>query len=243
MEDDGPRSAPKSLHETIRHDLERRILSGDWPPGYKIPSELDLSEIYGCSRMTVNKVMTQLAAAGLILRRRRVGSVLLPQKSLNAVLEIHDVKEEVLSRGGWYRHQILSRRYGSAGRIWPGEALSEDAPALHVTCLHFSDNMPFCLEARMIFLDAVPEAKAETFTDTAPGVWLLEHVPWSEAVNEIAAVNADAALADLLKITPGAACLTMTRRTWKNGEAVTMASFSYPGAQHKMQARFTPAHG
>ena len=64
MEDDGPRSAPKSLHETIRHDLERRILSGDWPPGYKIPSELDLSEIYGCSRMTVNKVMTQLRRGG-----------------------------------------------------------------------------------------------------------------------------------------------------------------------------------
>ena len=104
MSADRDTETTKSLHETILTDLERNILSGDWAPGHRVPSELELAEQYGCSRMTVNKVMTQLAAAGLILRRRKVGSVVLPQKSQNAVLEIHDVKEEVLARGGWYHH-------------------------------------------------------------------------------------------------------------------------------------------
>ena len=243
MPDDGPASTGKSLHDTIRDDLESRILSGVWAPGHKVPSELDLSEEYGCSRMTVNKVMTQLAAAGLILRRRKVGSVVLPQKSQNAVLEIHDVKEEVLARGGWYHHRIDRRQRldGAAGPL--AEGLPGDRPVMAVTCLHFSDDTPFCYEDRLIFLDAVPEAETEGFATTPPGAWLLTHVPWSEAENEIAAVSADEALADALCIPPGAACLTVSRRTWKNGDPVTSVRFSYPGTAHRLTARFTPAQG
>lgn len=243
MPDDGPANTGKSLHDTIRDDLEHRILSGDWAPGHKVPSELELSEEYGCSRMTVNKVMTQLAGAGLILRRRKVGSVVLPQKSQNAVLEIHDVKEEVLARGGWYRHKIMGRRRldSAAGPLADG--LPGDRPVIAVTCLHFSDDAPFCHEDRIIYLDAVPEAETASFDATPPGAWLLTHVPWSEAENVIAAIDADDALAEALGIGPGDACLTMSRRTWKNGDPVTSVRFSYPGTAHRLTARFTPAQG
>ena len=87
-------SAPRSsLHERIRGDLEGKILSGAWPPGHRIPTEQELRTEYGCSRMTVNKVMTQLANAGLVLRRRKTGSIVMPQQSQNAVLEIKDIKD------------------------------------------------------------------------------------------------------------------------------------------------------
>ncbi|WP_207543673.1 GntR family transcriptional regulator [Salipiger marinus] len=45
-----------SLHDRILSDLESRILSGAWPPGHRIPTEQELRQTYGCSRMTVNKV-------------------------------------------------------------------------------------------------------------------------------------------------------------------------------------------
>ncbi|WP_417719127.1 UTRA domain-containing protein [Salipiger sp.] len=234
--------ATRSLHETILTDLETRILSGDWPPGHRVPSELELAETYGCSRMTVNKVMTQLAQAGLVLRRRRAGSVVLPQRSQNAVLEIHDVKEEVLAVGGWYRHEILGRRRRTMEPVEDLEPVPVPGVAvLDVTCLHTNDGAPFCLEQRLIFLDAVPEARDEAFRDKAPGVWLLAHVPWSEAENEIGAVAADPGTAARLGLSEGEPLLTMTRRTWKNGEPVTVARFSYPGRMHRLKARFTPS--
>ena len=63
-----------TLNQRIRGDIERRIHSGEWPPGHRIPSEHELTLAYGCSRMTVNKALGALAEAGMIERRRRAGS-------------------------------------------------------------------------------------------------------------------------------------------------------------------------
>jgi GntR family histidine utilization transcriptional repressor len=62
-----------TLYKQIRLDIERRILTGEWPPGHRIPFEHQLMKRYGCSRMTVNKALSELAQADLIERRRRAG--------------------------------------------------------------------------------------------------------------------------------------------------------------------------
>ncbi|MBO9527868.1 MAG: GntR family transcriptional regulator, partial [Sphingobium yanoikuyae] len=62
------------LHEKIRADFEARILAGTLAPGDRLPTEQDLMQAHGCSRMTVNKALSALAAAGLISRQRRRGS-------------------------------------------------------------------------------------------------------------------------------------------------------------------------
>src|SRR3712207_5211640 len=80
----------KHLHQRIRDDIEARIMSGEWPPGYRIPFEHELMAEYGCSRMTVNKVLSTLAANGLITRRRRAGTVVAEPSSQQAVLQIQD---------------------------------------------------------------------------------------------------------------------------------------------------------
>ena len=88
-----------SLHERILTEIEQNILSGHWPPGYRIPAEVELTEQYQCSRMTVNKVLTQLAHAGLVERRRRAGSFVKRPQSRSAVLEIRDIRAEVAQLG------------------------------------------------------------------------------------------------------------------------------------------------
>ena len=57
-----------TFHQRILGDIEGKIVSGEWPIGHRIPFEIDLAREYGVSRMTVNKVLTQLARAGLIER-------------------------------------------------------------------------------------------------------------------------------------------------------------------------------
>ncbi len=97
-----------SLHERIRADVERKILSGEWPPGHRIPFEHELVAEYGCSRMTVNKVLSGLAAAGLIERRRKAGSFVARPRMQSAVLAIPDLEAEILSRGEAYRYELIS---------------------------------------------------------------------------------------------------------------------------------------
>ena len=101
---------PTTLHQRIRADIENRILEGAWPPGHRIPFEHELMERYGCSRMTVNKALTELVKRGLIERRRKSGSYVTFPQVQSAVMEIHDVKLEVQSLGLDYSFRLDERK-------------------------------------------------------------------------------------------------------------------------------------
>ena len=231
-----------SLHQRILGDIEDRILSGEWQPGFRIPFEVDLAEQYKCSRMTVNKALTQLAKTGLIERRRKSGSYVTQPRAQSAVLEIRDIKLEVQSLGLAYDYRLMSKtRRRSTGDDKLRLGLPAAASILEVNCTHFGGVRPFCFEQRLINLTAVPDAAEETFEVEAPGPWLLNRVPWSAAEHTIRAIAADEMIATALAIPSGTPCLTVERRTWSNGSYVTHVRLIYPGERHALIANFTPA--
>jgi GntR family histidine utilization transcriptional repressor len=234
----------ETLHQRILSDISERILSGAWAPGHRIPFEYELATQYGCSRMTVNKALSQLAKAGLIERRRRSGSFVRQPQSQAAVLEIHDIRAEVEALGLPYRYQLegRERRRGTArDRALLG--LEVASPVLALDCRHFAGKRPFCQEARLISLTAVPDAADEAFRDIAPGSWLVAQVPWSAAEHRIRASAADAAMATALDIAAGSPCLVVERRTWSAEHPVTHVRFTYAADSHALVARFTPSQG
>jgi GntR family histidine utilization transcriptional repressor len=237
--DDGDRPVP--MHQRILSDIEGRILSGEWGPGFRIPFENDLAEHYGCSRMTANKALVQLARTGLIERRRKSGSFVRQPVSQAAILDIHDIAAEVKALGLAYRYERLARER----RIANAEdrkrlAIARNGHVLSVSGLHLAAAKPFCLEERLISLVAVPEAEAEEFLDVSPGPWLIERVPWSAAEHRIRARPADSRTARLLGLAEGAACLVIERRTWSNNQDITHVRLTYPGETHELVANFAP---
>src|SRR5260370_24344157 len=96
-----------TLYKQIRLDIERRILTGEWPPGHRIPFEHQLMARYGCSRMTVSKALSELAQADLIERRRRAGSFVRRPQHLSAVLKISDMRAEITALGRNYGYQLV----------------------------------------------------------------------------------------------------------------------------------------
>ena len=236
------RAANVSMHERILGDIEARIFSGEWPPGKRIPFEHELSAQYSCSRMTVNKALTQLAKAGLIERRRKVGSFVMRPPSRSALLEIPDIKIEVVALGLAYRFEVLTRRRRKGARADAARLECVGAGSLlDLTCLHWAGKKPFCLEERLISLAAAPEAADEPFEELAPGAWLLARAPWTAAEHRIRARTADARRARLLEVAEGAACLTIERRTWSGDSGVTYVRLTYPGEAHELVARFSPS--
>jgi GntR family histidine utilization transcriptional repressor len=235
------RAEPGTLHERIRAEIEDRILTGAWKPGHRIPYEHELMARFGCARMTVNKAVASLVDAGLIVRRRRVGSFVAQPRIHSAVLDIPDIQGEVTARGAAYGLELLSCRRRKPVRSRPEELkLAGGSDLLAVRCLHLADGHPFALEDRQISLAAVPEAAGADFSVTAPGTWLLNHVPWTEAEHRIAAVNADAGTARLLAIAEGTACLSLERRTWRGDRHITHVEQIFPGETLDLIARFTP---
>ena len=231
-----------SLHQRILGDVEGYILSGAWPPGHRIPFEHELTEQYGCSRMTVNKALTELVKRGLIERRRKSGSYVTFPHVQSAVMEIHDVKLEVQSLGLDYSFHLDERSIRKAEGSDAGRLdLPPSARLLEVSCRHFAGGRPFCFEERLISLAAVPEAETELFETSAPGSWLLGKVPWSTAEHRIRAVAAGRNAAQALDISTGAACLVIERRTWSGRAPVTNVRLTYPGDRHELVAQFAPS--
>jgi GntR family histidine utilization transcriptional repressor len=74
-----------------------------------------------------------------------------------------------------------------------------------------------------------------------PGLWLLGHVPWTDAEHKISAREAPPDIAGHLGTKPGAACLVVDRRTWNDGTPVTYARLWHYGARHSLVGHFEPA--
>ena len=234
-----------SLSETIQGDIEARIRSGEWAPGDRIPSESEFVARYGCSRMTVNRVLSRLSERGVIVRRRKAGSFVAPPRNDSAMfLEIRDFAREAAGQGRRYRYEILLRRPESLSRTRAASLrLEPGRPVLRVLCLHVLDEQPHAYEDRVISLVEVPAARDETFAASPPGTWLLGHVPWTEARHTIRAVNADVTLAGILGIGERDACLVLNRRTWNQSGFVTDVDITYPGEGHELTGQFSSTMG
>ena len=237
-----PVTKPVTLHKHILNIIEGRIVSGEWPPGHQLPYEVDLAKTHGVSRMTVNKVLTQLARSGLIERRRKLGSFVAQPQAQSAILEIHDIETEVKSLRLAYRFDVVRRTCRAAtGREAKALGLSEGAELLAILCVHHAGDRPFCMEDRLINLAVVPAARAAEFSVAAPGAWLSQQVPWSNAEHRISAVAADAQTAKHLSVARHAPCLVVQRQTWSGQGPVTLVRLTYPAERHAVVARFTPA--
>lgn len=234
------KSAPVFLHQRILSEIQNKILSGEWAAGRRIPVEHELMKQYKCSRMTVSKVLTRLAQSGLIERRRKVGSFVARPHSQSAVLDIPDIKAEVTKLGQPYSYEVLQRLKRRSTREDGELGAEESVSVLEVVCRHMAGAQPFCLEQRLINLQAVPEAGNETFAEVSPGAWLLRQVPWMLAEHRIRAAAAPADAAVALRIKAKTPCLIVERTTRSKDSVITFVRLTYPGGMHELVASFTP---
>ncbi len=68
-----PRPVP--LYEFVKRQLSEAILLGKYPPGTQLPGEIALAQSYGVAVGTMRRALTDLAAEGMLARRRKTGTV------------------------------------------------------------------------------------------------------------------------------------------------------------------------
>jgi DNA-binding GntR family transcriptional regulator len=79
----GPLRSRRPLADEVSDMIARQfILNGDVAPGELLPSEKELSDRYGVSRVTIRASIRTLREAGLISVRHGVGSVVLPRSTV-----------------------------------------------------------------------------------------------------------------------------------------------------------------
>lgn len=237
------RKATESHHSRIIAALRQSIVDGSLPPGHQFPKETELADQYGVSRMTMNKVLTQLTGEGYLVRRKRSGTFVAQPRGQAAVMEINDIEQEVASLGlayAWQLGTIAIRPPDEAERSILGMAPGPCGRTLVLEGLHLARGEPFCLELRAINLDAVPEAEGRDFGQIVPGQWLLRSMPFSAANHRVRAINAAGRDARLLNVAVGTACLEILRKTRIEQSWVTHVRLLYPGEVHQLVADFAP---
>src|SRR5262245_29449395 len=65
---------PVPLYEKVKQFITDGIRAGEWEAGGRLPSEIDLVEKLGVSRMTVHRALRELMATGIVVRLQGVGT-------------------------------------------------------------------------------------------------------------------------------------------------------------------------
>ncbi|TBL80129.1 FadR/GntR family transcriptional regulator [Paenibacillus thalictri] len=82
----------EKVSQTISRELLQRIESGEFPPGSKLPTEMELTAQFGVSRVPIREALSVLRAAGVISSRQGGGSYVEERSGGSALL--HQIRIE-----------------------------------------------------------------------------------------------------------------------------------------------------
>jgi GntR family transcriptional regulator len=102
------RNSPLPRYYQLKEIMRDRIRSGEWKPGDLIPSERELGEQYGISRMTARQAITDLANEGLFYREQGKGTFVSQRKITQQLIHLTGFTEDIRARGQRPSTKVLS---------------------------------------------------------------------------------------------------------------------------------------
>ncbi|MGC4190484.1 MAG: GntR family transcriptional regulator [Thermomicrobiales bacterium] len=94
------KTSPVPLYYQLAEAIEQQIASGALRPGDRLPSERDLAQFAGISRMTARQALTYLAERGAIDIRHGIGTFVAHPKLTSDPLHLLGFTEEMMATGG-----------------------------------------------------------------------------------------------------------------------------------------------
>ena len=91
-----------------------QISSGELQPRDRVPSENELVDATGVSRMTANRALRELNDEGYVERVAGVGTFVADFKAVSHVLEVRNIADEVALRGHVHSLRVLQQKRMSA---------------------------------------------------------------------------------------------------------------------------------
>jgi GntR family transcriptional regulator len=215
-------------YQTIAGDLRRRVATGEFAAGRLLPSESELSEAYGASRVTVRKALDELRGEGLVDARQGFGWFVAGAPVRQQLGRLGTIEDQLSSSGIVPERRVLDFAFVPASRR-VRLVLGVDS-VLRVRRVNLADAQPF---ARVTVW--VPEALAHDLSradvERASFYDLLD-VDVAGATQTIAAAAASVADAALLEIPAGSPVLRCERLTRSSdGTPVLFAEHVFPAGR------------
>jgi len=233
------KAAPEPIYQQIKKIIEKRIASGEWTAGQKLPSENDLVVALDISRMTINRALRELTQQGLIKRVHGLGSFVAERPRHASLIELQDIALEIEQRGKRHTSQVLQlETIVAEPQIAMQLEVAVGNRIYHLEATHYQDDLPIQLESRYVNPSVMPDFLRQDFSGMTATAYLLGQFKPDEMEHRVRAMVPDQATRELLSMAAGQPCLQLTRRTWKNDRVVTYVTLTYPGDRYELGARY-----
>lgn len=225
----------KTRRAEIRAWVLDRIANGVLKPSGRIPSEHQLMDLFGVSRMTVHSALSELAREGVLRRVKGLGTFVARPGAHLTVVHVTDPAEDVRARGDHYAIDVISLLERNATqaelRIF---GLQNEGRLFHLTAIHKSEGEAIALEDRLVNPAAAPHFLDVDFAATSAFAYLSHCAPFPDGNHVIRAVQASELDQQLLGLKPGEPCLEIERTTWVETTVVTHVKLRYPGLAYEL---------
>jgi GntR family transcriptional regulator len=152
------RNSATPLHAQITEALQLQIKDGELKAGENFPSERELAESFGVSRMTVRQALLRLRHDGLIYRERGVGTFVANRKIDVHTRNLSGFSEEMASLGLTPSSRVLQlKRENADERVAQDLDLETNAEVFRLERLRLADEEPMAFETTYLAAHLCPE--------------------------------------------------------------------------------------
>ncbi|WP_010140640.1 GntR family transcriptional regulator [Oceanicola sp. S124] len=207
------------LYRSLGDGLSQLIESGALPAGARLPSERQLTDLSGKSRVTIRKALALLAERGLVHQKKGSGTYVSDRADSAPVPPVTSLTD-ILRRQGrtsrtiWLKRHVAPATYHD--RLILGRPALEQVVRLER--LRLVDERPMSLERSTFTTEALPDVSMIDQSIYA-ALRANRSLP-SRVVQEVSAVNMVPKVAERLRALPAAAALKITRRGFDRAGAI-----------------------
>ena len=226
------------LYEKVKEHIFDQVRLGNLEGGARLPSESELVDVLGVSRMTVHRALRELSAAGIVERVQGLGTFVSAPAVRSELMEMNDIAEDIASRGHEHTQQInvLESVLAQPEQLAYFD-IRRGSRLFHSVIIHKEDGIPLQVEDRLVLPSFAPGYLQNDFSVMSSTKYLRSVADATEIEHVVYATTANAQVREFLGYEEPRPCMVVTRRTWVGNVAVTFSTFTYPGDTYSLVSR------
>lgn len=204
------------LYLQLKRLIKTQIQEGRLTAGDRVPSERELSDQYGMSRMTARQALIELVREGLLYREQGRGTFVAVRKVSQGLLTVTSFTEDMHNRGVVPTSILLSLHTGIPSmpeRERLGLPLGQ--MMVRIRRLRLGDGRPMAIEEASLPQNVVEGIEGYDLTRGSLYAYLKSrNIELNGAHQTLEAILADEEQAELLAVPPGAPLLLLERLSY-----------------------------
>jgi len=219
---------PRSIYELIYDGLRQRIESGQLSADERLPSEPELAQQYGVSRMTVRHAVDRLVAERMVVRRRGSGTFITERRpTYRRINRLGSLQVEI-GQGDTQVRTVVQLQTADRPPLEVRRTLglSPSQQAVHLVRVRFVEGVAAAVQDSWLPHDSVPGLARIDLVEgslyrTLGEVFGIE-LDWAE--QRVSAVAAEGEWARWLDVPDGSPLIEITR--WTYGKQEKLIEFA-----------------